>query len=134
MNALNKDPCMQKRIKRIIPVISLVFVFGLLGSYIGLRIWIKSDIDRFCNNATSQYNGDRLDALISLINSETQSLKDKNDAIWTLAYIGDRRALPVLKNLLTGKECDHSRYVCQRQLKRTIGYIEGTSVNIMKFK
>jgi hypothetical protein len=124
----------RKWIKKLILALCVLFVLVLSGAYIGIRIWIKSDIDKFCNLAMHQYKGDRVEALISVISSETQSLFNKNDAIWTLAYIGDQRALPALKSLQTGMECDHNGFVCQRQLKRTIGYIEGTSLNIMKFK
>ena len=51
---------------RIIRVIILIMVLGLVGIYIGLRIRIKSDIDKICTNAMSHYQGDKIEALISV--------------------------------------------------------------------
>lgn len=118
--------------------ISTITISGLLASllaiYIGLWFWIKSDINKYCKNATSMFPGDSVEALISVLKSETLSLTEKNHAIWALEYVGDERALEVLKKLQTGTECNHSISVCQRELKRAIGNIEGSNIVLMKFK
>lgn len=121
-------------IKKIFVIISIVLVFGLTGIYTGLRIWIKSDVDQVCDSAMNQYEGDKIEALISVLKSNTQSLMAKNDAIWALGHLKDKRALPVLKEIQTGTDCDHSRFVCQRELNKAIGYMEGRKINVMRFK
>ncbi|HET6557277.1 MAG TPA: hypothetical protein VFG54_08180 [Prolixibacteraceae bacterium] len=122
------------RVNKFLIIAMVILVSGILIIYMGLRVWIKSDIDKHVSYAVNQYGGDRVEALIGVLNSETAGLKAKNDAIWTLTYIGDQRALPVLKSLQTGQECDHDRSVCQRELKRAIAQIEGTRFSVMHFK
>lgn len=82
----------------------------------------------------NQYEGDKIEALILVLNSKTQTLEAKNDAIWALGHLKDKRALSVLKNLQSGTECDHSKFVCQREVKKSIAYLEDKKINIMRFK
>lgn len=119
---------------RIIFITILVLVFGLGCTYIGLRIWFKSDINQICDDAMNQYEGDKIEALISVLKSESQSLNNKNNAIWALGKLKATDALPVLRSLKTGAECDHSRFVCQRELDKAISTIEGTSFDILTFR
>lgn len=121
-------------IKKLFILGCILFVFGLIEAFVILRIFIKSDLNSICNDARSQYSGDRVTALISVLNSDDQRLKAKNEAIWALEYVGDERALPVLKGLQTGTDCNHHRFVCQRELKRAIDYIEGKRFSVMTFK
>jgi len=123
---------LRSRIFKIIIITGSVLISCFLLLIIGLLLWIKLDVNKYSDNATSMFPGDRVEALIHVIKSETTSLTEKNHAIWTLQYVGDERTLEVLKKLQTGTDCDHSKYVCQEELKRTIGNIE-RSANIMIF-
>ena len=120
--------------KKLIIAVLLVFIIGLGIVYIGLRIWFKSEINQICNHAMSQYEGDKIEALIAMLNAEDQILKTKNNAIWALGKLNDQRALPVLRKLQTGNECDHTRYVCQRELDKAIRNLEGKGIDILTFK
>lgn len=122
------------RVNKFLIIAMVVIVSSVLIIYLGLRIWIKADIDKHASNAVNAYGGDRVEALIELLHSESADLKAKNDAVWTLTYIGDQRALPVLKSLQTGRECDHQHSVCQRELKRAIAQIEGKRFSVMHFR
>ena len=110
----------------------LITVMGI--AYMGLRIWFKSEINQICNHAMTRNEGDKIEALIAILNSEDQSLKTKNNAIWALGKLNDQRALPVLRKLQTGNECDHSRYVCQRELQKAIDNLEGRGIDFFTFK
>jgi len=128
---------METRRLKILRIVFIVFISGiacLLIGFIGMRFWIKSDINKYCNNATILYPGDKVEALIAVVKSESSTLEEKNHAIWTLEYVGDYRALSTLKEMQTGKSCDHQQYVCQRELLRAIGNIEGSNTVLMKFK
>lgn len=122
------------RVNKFLIIAMIILVSSVLIIYVGLRVWIKSDIDKQVSYAVSEYGGDRVEALIKVLNSESVPLKAKNNAIWTLTYIGDQRALPVLKGLQTGQECDHEHYVCQHELKRAIDQIEGKRFSVMHFR
>jgi hypothetical protein len=54
-----------------------------------------------------------------------EPLVAKNQVIWILGELRDSQALPVLQNLRAGEECDHERFVCQYELNKAIGKIEG---------
>ena len=125
---------LNSRIFKILIISISILITSILVINIGLWFWIKSDINKYCESAMSKFPGDRVEALISVLKSETLSLTEKNQAIWTLEYVGDERALEVLKKLQTGTECNHSKYVCQRELKRAIGNIEGSNIVLVKFK
>jgi len=121
-------------IKKIVVTGLFIIIIGMGLAYIGLRIWFKSEINQIYNHAMTQYEGDKIEVLIAVLNSEDQSLKTKNNAIWALGKLNDQRALPVLKKLQTGNECDHSRYVCQRELQKAIDNLEGRGIDILTFK
>jgi hypothetical protein len=113
-------------VKKIIIISVSVVFLGLIGFYGGCGIIIKSYVAKVCHNATVQFSGhDKVNTLISVLKSDGLKLKEKNDAIYALGYVRDIRALPALRALRTGKPCDHGKYVCQRELNRTIGYLEG---------
>jgi hypothetical protein len=70
-------------------------------------------------------NLSRVDALIRLAAAEDAPLPQRNRAIWALGEIGDRQALPALAALHRQEECDHSRLVCQREVRKAIRKIRG---------
>ena len=81
MNKLSPNSKKTKLIKRLV-IVFLILLIVLGCTYIGLRIWFKSEINQICDRAISQYDGDKIQALISVLKSETESLNDKNRAIW----------------------------------------------------
>lgn len=67
-----------------------------------------------------------------VISSESESFDAKNHAIWALSHLkGAKSALQELLHLRTGKECDHSEFVCQRELNRIIGRPSHTLINLV---
>lgn len=133
MDKLNSVSKKSKGTKVLFIVILLfIVVSGLV--YTGLRIWFKSEVTQISNDAMQQYSGDKIEALIAVLESDSQSLDDKNKVIWALGKLRDKRALPVLKGLVTGAPCDHNRFVCQRELEKAINNLEGKSLDILTFK
>lgn len=121
--------------KKKVILTGLIVIAAAMGiAYLGFRIWFKSEINQICNHAMSLHEGDKIEAIIALLESDKQCLKTKNNAIWALGKLNDQRALPVLKKLRTGKECDHTRYVCQRELEKAIDNLEGRGIDILTFK
>ena len=120
--------------KRAVVISLLVFPVVLAATYFYFRIRIGSDMDKVISKATHENSGDPVEALVSFVGSPDHCLPEKNNAIWALGKLKDDRALPVLHSLVTGKECDHSKYVCQRTLATSIGTIEGTRIDVMTFR
>ncbi len=121
--------------KKKVILTALIVISSATGlTYLGFRIWFKSEINQICNHTMSLYGGDKIEAIIALLESDEPDLKTRNNAIWALGKLNDQRALQVLMKLRTGKECDHARYVCQRELEKAIDNLEGRGIDILTFK
>jgi len=109
-----------------------VLVYGILSclafllvAFVMVCFSIRSSVKEISAEATQQYPGDRVEALITYVNSENHSLRQMNRAVWALGQIGDERALPVLSQFYTGEPCDHDNCLCQRELQKAIQLCEG---------
>jgi hypothetical protein len=103
---------------------SICFAF-LFIVYLWVCFDIRSGVKQISAEATQQYPGDRVEALIAYVKSEDHSLRKRNLAVWALGQIGDKRALPVLTESYTGQPCDHDHYLCQGELQKAIKLCQG---------
>lgn len=128
---------MFKKFKLSIPkIILLVFLF-LIGFTViflfSLRVIIARGTTQRCHLAQAKYPGSCVEALISYIEDQNNSLKDRNQAVWALGHWQDKQALPVLKKYYNGEECDHKKSLCQYELKKAIDKIEkGTLFSFLR--
>lgn len=112
----------------------IVLVALLLFTYAGFRIWFRTEINNLSQTAMEKFEGDKVEALMTALESDSYTLEKKNNIIWALGKLRDQRALPVLKKLYTGQECDHSTEVCQESLELAISTLEGNRVDLFTFK
>jgi hypothetical protein len=103
---------------------SIFFLFFFIGS-----VWIGYDAKSMCLNARRQYKTtDCVEALIAQLDDEHQSFRSRNNAIWGLGAMGDRRALPVLQKYYTGNIPDREPLddmISQYELKKSIDLANG---------
>ena len=99
----------------------LLLGFAFVEATIGIGVAGAS------HKAMAQFKGDKVEALIALVNCEECSLKDRNMAVWALGQLRDKRALPALYKYRTGKRCDHQRMICQYEIAKAIKWTEGNS-------
>ena len=104
-------------------IVRKVFVYGalsclafLLVAFVMICFSIRSGVKEISAEATQQYPGDRIEALITYVESENHSLRQRNLAVWSLGQIGDEYALPTLEKSYTGGPCDHDNLLCQQEL------------------
>ena len=104
-----------------------VFGYGILiclASFIVVCLWfyfcIRYSVNEISAQATTEYQGDRIEALITYVKSESHTLRQRNRSVWALGQIGDNRALPVLEKYYVGQPCDHNVALCQGELKKAI--------------
>ncbi len=112
-----------------IGIILLGFIFLLGTSIIGFGVKER------CRLAQERYDGDCTRALIQYLQDENNGFEARNSAIWALGQLGDERSLPVLESYYTGVEGerhDRSQSLSQLELRRAIGYMQG-SPNITTF-
>jgi hypothetical protein len=118
-----------KRLAKVKKVIvygaSICFTF-LFIVFLWICFDIRSGVKNISAEATQQYPGDRVEALIAYVKSEDHSLRKRNLAVWALGQIGDKRALPVLNQFYTGGPCDHDHYLCQGELQKAIKLCQGS--------
>ena len=109
-----------------------LMVVALLGAFLAIGLSIGSGVRDASAASVAAYGGDRVDALISVVNSPAHSLHERNRAVWALGQLGDERALPVLERYVTGQPCDHARGICQHELSKAIRLCRGAK-NISAF-
>lgn len=97
----------------------LLVLYGSIGWSIG------SGVKKISVKASSECPGDKITVLIAFVSSEKHSFQERNIAVWALGQLGDKRALPALEKYYTGQPCDHSKYLCQRELKKAIKLLRG---------
>ena len=106
----------------------LAIVMGILFiAYLGANILIGWGINNESRSAMARFGGDRIEALISVVDCQDCRLQDRDHAVWALGQLKDKRALTVLHKYRTGKPCNHSRQICQYEISKAIRWTEGKS-------
>jgi hypothetical protein len=76
-------------------------------------------------SAVAQFSGrDSSQALIDLVNCENCAMEQRNRAVWTLGQIREQRALAALHQHFYDGPCDHSKFICQHELRKALKRIE----------
>jgi len=86
----------------------------------GAELMIGSGVRGFSRLAQERFPGDRVQALVAVVDCESCDLSDRNHAVWALGQLADQRALPVLERYYTGEKCDHLHKICQYELKKAL--------------
>ena len=126
------------RLRRIllrgILIVLLVCVVVITLFSLSIELGVKTT----CEMATRKYPGDKVEALIMFVESTENGYNARrysanNHAFWALGQLGDKRALPSLKKLLTGKPCDHETNLCQGEIQEAIQRLERNGFNLPRF-
>ncbi|MBP1596032.1 MAG: hypothetical protein H6Q05_1409 [Acidobacteria bacterium] len=103
-------------------VVAVLFV--VLFTLFGMAEWsIGWGVRRSIQTAQGQFPGDRVKALVAMVECESCGMQERNRAVWALGQLDDPRALPVLERHHTGKPCDHMREVCQETLRIALRHL-----------
>ncbi|WP_022669076.1 HEAT repeat domain-containing protein [Desulfospira joergensenii] len=90
---------------------------------------IYKEVRSITLTAKSEFGPDPVIALLSLVQSENFSFRDRNRAVWALGQIGDKRALPVLMGLdiqtATRDGLDPDQHIVKYTVEKAIDQIEG---------
>ncbi len=125
-NDEKQNSAKQRKMKKILayglPIALLIIAVVLFVMFWGIYSTVKS----VCQTAQAEFGGDCVEALLSYIESDNHSFKDKNHAIWAIGQFGDKRAIPVLEKLYTGQPCEKpcrtEKYICQYGLEKAIKF------------
>ncbi len=126
------------RLRRILLKGTLIVLLVCVVVIIGLSLSIELGVKKICGMATQKYPGDKVEALMMFVESKETSYRANiysanNHAFWALGQLGDKRALPFLRKLVTGEPCDHETNLCQGEIKEAIQKLERNQFNLPKF-
>ena len=132
--SLKSTPRLRSILLRGIPIVLLVCVVGIAL----FSLWIELSVKKVCAAATQKYPGDKVEALITFVETKENSYRANiysanNHVFWALGQLGDKRALPFLKKLVTGESCNHETNLCQGEIKEAIHKLERNQFNLPKF-
>lgn len=109
------------------PVLVTGAVMLVVVGVVGLVALIESSARSDALAAQREFPGDGVEALVQLVQSDHHTLQERNRAVWAIGRLRDRRGLPLLEKYYTGGECDHARFLCQRELRKAIDLCNGTA-------
>ena len=101
-------------------------------AYVSISLVIGRGVRSISETALREFPGERVPALMALVESEQAGFRDRNRAIWALGQLGAARALPLLEKHYTGKESDERSELSQYELKKAIELCRGAT-NISAF-
>ncbi|MFA7654379.1 MAG: hypothetical protein WCX97_05115 [Candidatus Magasanikbacteria bacterium] len=97
------------------------FIFLITGTQIGY------DVKKRCQSIQKQYGGECVEVLMKQV-ADTNTSYGKNDAIWALGQLGDKRAIQFLKTYDNGQPLpEHESWnegVSQYELRKAIKLLE----------
>ena len=113
----------RNQFNRFILIGGVVIAIVVLGTFTGIKVWIKIEANSIANHAIEIFQKNNIESLIAVIDANNYTLKEKNEAIWALGIFKDERALPKLESLFSGEPCDHNSSLCQREIGKAINKI-----------
>ena len=109
-----------------------VMIFGYIAVFAGgaLTLWGSlASMAAFANaigdRAADVYHKDKVESLLLLLDSERHSVKDKNDAIWALGVLKDKRALARLESMAADEKSGGRGKPCPAEIEKSILKIKG---------
>ncbi len=87
------------------------------------ELLIGSGVRRCSQTAQTYFPGNRVEALIAMVECESCNLQDRNDAVWALGQLDDRRALPVLEKHYVGANDDRPDNLSQNRLRIALRHL-----------
>jgi hypothetical protein len=115
-------------IKATLAYILAISVSIALLFFVVMVSWIGYEVKQQCRQARTAYGGDCVAALANLLEDESRSFRDRNEAVWALGRLGDQRALPALERYYTGRilsreSLDHT--LSQYELRKAVNLSAG---------
>jgi hypothetical protein len=131
---LKSTPRLRRILLKGTPILLLVCATAIVLFSLSIELGVK----QVCVMATRAYPGDKVDALMRCVEPnetsyDAQVYSENNHVFWALGQLGDKRALPFLRDLLTDEPCDHETNLCQDELMESIQKLEGNRFNLPAF-
>jgi HEAT repeat protein len=96
-------------------------------AFLVICVIIGAGVHSISSMAMRELPGDKVAALMALVESEHHTYRDRNRAIWALGQLGDPRALSLLQKYYTGKDSDEKNELSQYELRKAIELSKGAT-------
>jgi hypothetical protein len=93
------------------------------------ELMIGPAVRSFSQTAQAQFPGNRFEALVAMVDCESCSLRDRNDAVWALGQLDDPRALPVLEKYYAGAKGYQPNNLSQHRLRIALRHLRHEDYN-----
>ena len=115
----------KRRLRRVWPTGLVALLLAGYSGIAGLAWYAQAGAHRFGERAMREFPGDEVAALVALMQSENHALVARSGAVHALGQIGSDRARLALANYYTGLKCEHSKFLCQKELRKAIDRCSG---------
>jgi len=109
-------------------VIVLFFMFAVF-MVVPAEVMIGSGVRSISNTAQAQSPGKRVEALMAMVDCESCSLHDRNNAVWALGQLDDPRALRVLEKYYAGAMGYQQNNLSQDRLRIALRHLRHEDYN-----
>jgi len=116
-----------KKIEKILFQLAGISIVGLISLFIVTMAIIRKQVHDKCDWAIDLYREDCATSLINVVEHDEFSFRERNDAVWVLGQLADKKALPVLKKYYTGNIPYHESLdetLSQYELEKAIRWCE----------
>ena len=114
--------------KTVIGALALILIV-LFAMAAPAELQIGTGVRSFSQTAQAQFPGKRVEALMAMVNCESCSLRDRNDAVWALGQLDDSRALPVLEKYYAGAKGYQPNNLSQDRLRIALRHLRHEDYN-----
>lgn len=118
-----------------INIIILSFACFFFSLFVISGLIIGRAVKNQCHEAIKLNSSDCVSALIKVLNDDKKGFRERNSAVWVLGQLGDKRALPYLRQYYSGNIPNResldkglSQYELQKAINLTSGGINVTSI------
>lgn len=101
----------------------VLFIVIAVPELMVAELMIGPAVRSFSRTAQAQFPGKRIEALMAMVDCESCSLQDRNDAVWTLGQLDDPRALPVLQKYYAGARDYQPNNLSQNKLRIALRHL-----------
>jgi hypothetical protein len=136
MTPTHRDVMKPRKLVKIFGIFLFVCLMLCAGWLVFAKVSIQNGLDEWRKRAQAAHphDGDDVAALIAYVQSDSHRLHDRDLAVWALGQARDERAQPVLQAFVTGEECDHSKNLCQSELKKALCLSGRDPINILRIR
>lgn len=118
---------MLKRFFKYFLFLILMLVLSIFAFIITIYLVLFFEVRDICRSAQKEYKSDCVVSLLKVLDEDNETIKQKNDAIWALGQLADKRALKKLEYMFVADYPDREpldKVISNYEIEKAIRWIE----------